>query len=538
MIFSTNQVLKNKSIFAIAMCLLIGLIWFCSFVIFRQAPEWDNMEELVWANSFELGYQKHPPLPTWLLYPLTLIFGRQMWLTICLGLLCVVICQWITYHLYRRIALNSGLKNIHEVALLGILTSSFLIYFTIRGGDYNHNSMQLWSIAAMYYSYYRTWEQERSLSNSQHYWWWALLGLITGLAILSKYSVLIQISLLIFHFFVSARWKNLRAWKGLGIGVIFSLFIALPHLLWLYDQTMHGQGPIYYVSQAMQIPATFWQRLSELFRDFLLTQIFRILPCCVFVGYLYWLYKKSQLTEVNKNPSANWWEQIRQDDKIFLMMLALGPALFAMLIGIIFDQKIEAKWAVTFFISIGFASWAYGNQYLKMDCIAKAVILGHFIFALLFGVFSGPGASYLGKQGRGNFPSEELAKVIQQRWQEHPELTNGEPIRFIVGDTWIIGNLIIHDPIDKGRQMKPWIDGNDLLSPWMKDKDKQQVALILIDHVPKVEGKWWRAGHPPSPEVQKMFDQATIKGVESIPWTMKKDAPPLEIQWAILPYKP
>jgi hypothetical protein len=30
------------------------------------------MEELVWANRFELGYQKHPPLPTWLLYPLTI----------------------------------------------------------------------------------------------------------------------------------------------------------------------------------------------------------------------------------------------------------------------------------------------------------------------------------------------------------------------------------------------------------------------------------------------------------------------------------
>jgi hypothetical protein len=39
---------------------------------------------------------------------------------------------------------------------------------------------------------------------------------------------------------------------------------------------------------------------------------------------------------------------------------------------------------------------------------------------------------------------------------------------------------------------------------------------------PKVEGKWWRAGHPPNQKVQEMFDKATVKGIESIPWTMKK----------------
>jgi len=38
--------------------------------------------------------------------------------------------------------------------------------------------------------------------------------------------------------------------------------------------------------------------------------------------------------------------------------------------------------------------------------------------------------------------------------------------------------------------------------------------------------------------VQRMFDQAPVKGVETVPWTMKEGAPPLEIQWAILPYEP
>jgi hypothetical protein len=320
--------------------------------------------------------------------------------------------------------------------------------------------------------------------------------------------------------------------------MIVGLVIASPHLIWLYDQTLRGQGPIYYVSQAMQTPETHMDRLIELFRDFLLTQIYRIVPCILFVFYLYRLHKKSHASNIESKKEASWWSHIRPDDQRFLLVLALGPSFVAMLIGVIFDQKIEAKWAVTFYIAIGFASWVFANSRLDMKSIIKFTIVGHLVFAIFFGIFTGPVASYLGKQGRGNFPSAELAKVIQKRWAEHPELTNGEPISLIVGDTWIIGHLVIHDPVRKGRDMKPWIDANDLMSPWIADQDKQQVALILIDHIPKVEGKWWRAGHPPNQKVQEMFDKAAVKGIESIAWTMKKDAPPLEIQWAILPYKP
>jgi hypothetical protein len=122
---------------------------------------------------------------------------------------------------------------------------------------------------------------------------------------------------------------------------------------------------------------------------------------------------------------------------------------------------------------------------------------------------TGPVASYLGYQGRSNFPSKELAKVLQKRWQEHPELTQGLPLEFIVGDTWMIGNVIIHDPILRGKNIKPWIDADDLSSPWLKSEDKKKTALILINQVPKPSGVWWRAGHPPTQAV--------------------------EIQWAILP---
>ena len=84
------------------------------------------MEELVWANSFEWGYQKHPPLPSWFLYPLTIVFGKMMWLPSALGLLCVAFAQNISYHLYCRIAKNAGFIN---PSILGMVAVFQMAYF-------------------------------------------------------------------------------------------------------------------------------------------------------------------------------------------------------------------------------------------------------------------------------------------------------------------------------------------------------------------------------------------------------------------------
>ena len=102
----SQKLVKN----ALPIFLLIACIWFFTTVVTRHAPEWDNMEELVWASSFELGYQKHPPLPSWIIYPLTMLIGKVLWLPFALGYLkigrrrvgkeCLRLCRsrWSPYH--------------------------------------------------------------------------------------------------------------------------------------------------------------------------------------------------------------------------------------------------------------------------------------------------------------------------------------------------------------------------------------------------------------------------------------------------------
>ena len=40
------------------------LLWTLLPALSHRAPPWDNIEQLVWSQSLQWGYYKHPPLPT------------------------------------------------------------------------------------------------------------------------------------------------------------------------------------------------------------------------------------------------------------------------------------------------------------------------------------------------------------------------------------------------------------------------------------------------------------------------------------------
>jgi len=47
--------------------LACALVWTALPSLLQLAPHGDNVEQLNWSHSYQWGYFKHPPLPTWLL---------------------------------------------------------------------------------------------------------------------------------------------------------------------------------------------------------------------------------------------------------------------------------------------------------------------------------------------------------------------------------------------------------------------------------------------------------------------------------------
>ena len=74
-----------------------ALIWTLLPALSHRAPPWDNIEQLVWTQSLEWGYYKHPPAPTWWMYFWTQLLGRSLWVTYFAAQLSVVLmlaCIW------------------------------------------------------------------------------------------------------------------------------------------------------------------------------------------------------------------------------------------------------------------------------------------------------------------------------------------------------------------------------------------------------------------------------------------------------------
>ena len=513
--------------------LIISLIWFVALSLTHQAPDWDNMEELVWASSFEWGYQKHPPFPSWLLYPATLLFGKTIWLTLAMGLMCVFLANLFIYFLLKDIAYQAKSPLSVYAPLVAVLVASPLAYYTIRGGDYNHNSVQLWSLAGLMFFYYRAWLVERQENFSRTHWifYWGLAGVFAGIALITKYSAFIQIAILGLHFIWARRWLSLRALLGAGIAILCAVLVITPHAFWFYQQYTQGLGPLNYAKSMIHAYAGFAYELKHLAVDFLLTQIYRIIPVFIVV----WMAvrctralganskENADLYSQDQEASA-WWKRLQNQDQVFLAFLILGPTLLTILLGLLLEWRIEAKWAVTFYLLIGSISWLFIKKEISWPRFLKGVLALHLVYALGYALALGPIAKVKSQTSRSNYPSQTISQLLQQRWAEHPEITKGQDLKLIAGSTWTAGNVMLFGP-DRGRSIYVWIDADLLSSPWLTEADLNQPMLVVIN-------RSIHRGDFPSKNVEDLYQKAPIKGHESIPWLDKQT---IEMDWAILP---
>ena len=87
-----------------------------------------------------------------------------------------------------------------------------------------------------------------------------------------------------------------------------------------------------------------------------------------------------------------------------------------------------------------------------------------------------------------------------------------------------------------GTTAKVLIDADLGLSPWLTIRDLNQPMMVVINRPSTPLGKEIRQSEPVAQIVNELFLNASIKGRESIPWTTHQEVPPLEIDWAIIPF--
>ena len=211
---------------------MFGVVWIAAYWLTATAAPGDNVEQLIWIRSLELGYYKHPPLPTWIMAAAAFVFGPSIGLTYILGAVLTLGSLAIFWSLLCRMR-GKAYATVAILAALSITFYSGRLYY------YNHNVvMMIWISLAVAL----TWQVTVKPSLLT----WALLGAVSGLAMLSKYQYVLALAVIGLWWLRIGGWRHPIHLKGAALAALVGLLILSPHLYWL---TTHDWMPMHYAER-------------------------------------------------------------------------------------------------------------------------------------------------------------------------------------------------------------------------------------------------------------------------------------------------
>ena len=201
-----------------AILVLHAVVWTALPALLYANLPLDLIEALTYGREWQLGYDKLPPLPWWLVEIVYRLAGHDFAYYL-LAQAAVVTALWLVFLTARPIAGPIG-------ALIAVLIVDGLHYFNYTAAKFNHDVIQLpfWALAGFAF--------HRALRGG----WlghWLLLGLAIGMSLWAKYFVVVlAVPLAAFLVFDEDARKTL-ATPGPYIAAAVALVTMAPHLVWL-----------------------------------------------------------------------------------------------------------------------------------------------------------------------------------------------------------------------------------------------------------------------------------------------------------------
>ena len=300
------------------------------------APPSDNFEQLSWAEHLAWGYDKHPPLPTFVLWLFERVFPPGIPLTYALGGLEVatlfLLVWWITRHLLddRR-------------AIVAVLLVTCVTYYTRRLHFYNHNTGLLVAYALSVACVFKAAQTGRLV-------WYVLLGVTWAAGLLSKYQMVVGIACNALFIIWIGRRELLRPLLCLAVAAVACSILLIPHVLWLVD---HHFPSFAYAARFVGAHLPWWERPADVVA-FLLDQVMRVAPLAA------WLFILMRLPvgHAAELPVA----AMRDRSVLAGPLLAIhswGPLAMMCSLSILFGTNLEMHWGTAFI-------WTFPILFLRM----------------------------------------------------------------------------------------------------------------------------------------------------------------------------
>ncbi len=467
--------------------LLFAAVWLPHLALTSLSPPTDNIEQLNWVHSLEWGYYKHPPLATWLLWLPVRIFGVNAWTSYVLGAVVSLATMGL---LWRLLARTRG-SVFANVALLAVLCIS---YYSAGLNAYNHNTvLTFWSTASAALCW--------KAFTSARLRWWAALGLVLGLGMLTKYQIAITMASVLAFWLTQRGWRDARQRQGLLLAALIALLVFTPHLQWLRS---HDFGPVQYaIGSSLGAHLDFVGRVQAVsiwLGDQLLN---RALPAWLLLAFLFYRSRRATLPATPTTPADP-----RSPDAARYLLLCWGliPLLFVPLTVLLAGSSVQMRWGTPFLLfavpaamelSAARISWSG----IPMRQLVRAFVVIQLCLLLLSQLTSTHGPALLRDHHWRSFDSGALARLLEPAALA---ALSGQPICAISGPGAIAGALALRF----ADHPQVLIDGRYDYSPWVDAQKIRDCGMLVIGKDgpfpgaqpvgPLFPNLWWHVGTPAS----------------------------------------
>jgi hypothetical protein len=425
---------------------LHGVVWTALPALFFRNLPLDLIEALLYGREWQLGYDKLPPLPWWMVEATYRVFGPDLFFY-ALSQLSIIAAFAVIWMMARPLVGPIG-------ALISVLIIDGLHYFTFTAPKFNHDVIQLpfWALAC--YAYWAALRRGRMAH-------WLLLGFALGMAAWAKYFVVVLAVPLVLFALFDRDARKVLATPGPYVAAAVALVVISPHLLWLVQNDFlpfaYVQGRAQYfkgMRDYLVLPA--W---------FLLGQLGALVPSLLIAAP----YLRRRVQTVEPGP-----EHADAFDRRIVTLFLFGPVACLMLLSIASGRDVVPMW--------GYPLWLFAGLWIVLHATrADAVALGRIAvpWALVFLVYAAGFVVHFDVRPRLQqryttelFPGDRLADEMSRRFRA----LTGQPLAYVIADMWNGGN-IEHYAASHPRTL---IDGSPARAPWIDLGDLHARGAIVV----------------------------------------------------------
>jgi Dolichyl-phosphate-mannose-protein mannosyltransferase len=449
----------------------------------------DLIEALTYGREWQLGYDKLPPLPWWLVEIADRLFGTD-----------------VAYYALSEIVIVATFATVFASArplvgavgaLVAVLIIDGLHYLNYTAPKFNHDVMQLpfWALAGLAF---RSGLRHGRLID------WLLLGVALGLAAWAKYFVVVLAVPLALFLLVDRDARRVLATPGPWLALAAALATLAPHLVWLVRNDFL---PFAYAS-ARAVPSH--GALDHLVHPllFALSQAGALAPALAIALPLRW------------PPPAERVAKPDDFDRRIVTFLAFGPAATVIVLSLVTGRGLVAMWGYPLWLFIGLWLVMASGAAIDRAQLSRIAGLWAVVFIGLAGAFVVNYAVLPAIDHRYRaafFPGDRLAADIAQRFRA----ATGAPLRYVIASMWVGGN-IAHYSAERPQVL---IDGNPRRAPWIDLADLKARGAAVV----------WVVGERTSvpAEYRALAPDAQVAPPFTLP--ARNGVGAVEVGWAILP---